>query len=75
MISVKVAKVLKLFMKSCPIGLELHLSFDVSSFLGCCSQNYENLLNKGVKYWDFGLNGLSSQTFITTEHILAIVIH
>jgi hypothetical protein len=74
MISVKVAKVLKLFVKSCPIGCELHRSFDASSFLGCCSQNHEILLNKGVKYWDFGLNGPSLKTFIARVHILATII-
>jgi len=74
MINVKVAKVLKLSIKSCPIGCELHPSFDASSFLGCCPQNHENLLNKGVKYWDFGLNGPSSKTFIARIHVLAIVI-
>jgi len=74
MINVKVVKVLKLSIKSCPIGCELHPSFDASSFLGCCPQNHEILLNKGVKYWDFGLNGPSSKTCIARVHVLAIVI-
>ncbi len=74
MINVKVAKVLKLSIKSCPIGCELHLSFDASSFLGCFLQNHEILLNKGVKYWDFELNEPSSKTFIARVHVLTIVI-
>jgi hypothetical protein len=50
MINVKVAKVSKLSIKSCPMGCELHPSFDASSFLGCCLEKNEILLNKGVKY-------------------------
>jgi len=75
MISVKVAKVSKLSIKSCPIGHELHPSFNVSSFLGYCLQKHEILLNKGVKYWNFGLNGLGSKTFITRVHILTTMIY
>ncbi len=74
MISVKVANVLKLSIKSCPIRCELHPSFDASSFLGRCLQNHEILLTKGVKYWNFGLNGPSSKTFIARVHVLALVI-
>jgi hypothetical protein len=74
MIIVKIAKVLKLSIKSCLIGWELHPSFDASSFFKCCLQNHEILLNKGVKYWDFGLNGPSLNTFIARVRVLEIVI-
>jgi len=39
---------------------ELHPSFDASSFPGCCQQNHEILVNKGMKYWDSGLNAPGS---------------
>jgi hypothetical protein len=42
--------IIKLAVKSCPVGPRLHPSFDVSPCLGCCSQNIENLLNKDMKY-------------------------
>jgi hypothetical protein len=38
-----------LSVKSCPVGPELHPSFDASSPPGCC---HEILLNKGMKYWE-----------------------
>jgi hypothetical protein len=39
---------LELSVKSCPTGLDP--SFDASSPPGCCTQNHEILLNKGMKY-------------------------
>jgi len=60
---------IELSLKSCPVGPELHPSFDASSPLGCCPQSHENLLNKGLKYWDSRLNAGSSRTFIATVHI------
>jgi hypothetical protein len=36
--------------KSCPVGPQLHPSFDASSTPGCCPQNHEILLNRGMKY-------------------------
>jgi hypothetical protein len=53
---------LELSVKSCPIGLDP--SFDASSPPGCCPQSHEILLNKGMKYWDHGLNTRSTRTFI-----------
>jgi len=41
---------LELSVNSCPIGPELHPSFDASSPLGCCPQSHEILINKGMKY-------------------------
>ncbi len=41
---------------------------------GYCVQNHEILLNKGVKDWDFELNGPSSKTFVARVHVLTIVI-
>jgi hypothetical protein len=52
----------------------LHLSFDASFILGCCSQSHEILLNKCMKYWDLGWNASGSRTFIATVHIAAAVI-
>ncbi len=68
------AHILELPVKSCPVGPELHSSFDASSTPGCCPQSYEILLNKGMKYWDSGLNERVSTTFIATVHIVAAVI-
>jgi hypothetical protein len=62
---------LKLCVKLCPIGLD---SFDPSSLPGCCPQSHEILLNKGLKYWDQGLNAGCTRTFIATVHIAAAVI-
>jgi hypothetical protein len=39
-ITIKVAKVVKLFIKSCPIGCELHPSFDASSFWLLCAKSW-----------------------------------
>jgi hypothetical protein len=58
----------KLFAKSCLVGLELHLSFDASSPLGCCLQSHEILLNKCMKYWDSRLNAQGARTFIAIVH-------
>ncbi len=65
---------IRVIVKSCPVGPELHSSFDASSTPGCCPQSYEILLNKGMKYWDSGLNERVSTTFIATVHIVAAVI-
>ncbi len=40
----------------------------------CCLQSHEILLNKGMKCWDSGLNGLGSRTFIITGYIASAVI-
>jgi len=40
---------IELSLKSCPVGPELHPSFDASSPPGCCPQSHENLLNKGFE--------------------------
>jgi hypothetical protein len=64
---------LELSVKLCPVRPELYPSFDASSPPGCCLQSHEILLNKGMKYWDSGLNGLCSRTFIITGHIAAAV--
>ncbi len=56
--------ILELSIKLCPVGPDLHPSFDASSPPGCCPQSHEILLNKGMKYWDLGLNAPSSRTFI-----------
>jgi len=37
-------------------------------------KSHEILLNKGMKYWNSGLNASSSRTFITRVHIAAAVI-
>jgi hypothetical protein len=39
-----------LSLKSCPVGPELHPSFDASSPPDCCPQIHEILLKKGMKY-------------------------
>jgi len=41
---------IELSVKSCPVGSELHPSFDASSPPGCSRQSHEILLNKGMKY-------------------------
>lgn len=58
----------KLSIKSCLVGLELHLSFDASSPLGYCLQTHEILLNKCMKYWDSRLNAQGARTFIAIVH-------
>jgi len=68
------AHILELSVKSCPVPPELHSSFDSSSTPGCCPQSHEILLNKGMKYWDSGLNARGSRTFKATVHIAAAVI-
>jgi hypothetical protein len=65
---------LELSVKSCPVPPELQPSFDVSSSPDCYSQSHEILLNKGMKFWDSGLNARRSKTFIVTVHIAASVI-
>ncbi len=42
--------ILQLSVKSCPVGPELHPSFDASSPPGCCPQSHEVLFNKGIEY-------------------------
>ncbi len=69
-----ISTLLALFVKSCPIGLELHSSFDASSPLGYCLQNHEMLLNKGMKYWNSRFKALGSRTFIATLHIVETMI-
>jgi hypothetical protein len=45
-----------------------HLMFHLPSLARCCPQSHQNLFNKGLKYWDPGLNELGSRTFIATVH-------
>jgi hypothetical protein len=66
------AHILELSVKSCLVRPELHSSFDSLSTPGCCPQSHEMLLNKGMKYWDSGLNARGSRTFIATVHIPAL---
>jgi len=49
-------------------------SFDASSAPDSCAQSHEILLNKGMKYWDSGLNARGLRTFIATAHIAVTVI-
>ncbi len=65
-----ITHILFFFIKSWPFGSESHLSFDVSSLLGCHPQNHEILLNKGMRYWNSRLNAPDLKTFITI-----IIIH
>jgi hypothetical protein len=65
---------LELSVNSCPIGPELHPSFDASSPPGRCPQSHEISLNKGMKYWRWALNAPGSRTFWATVHIAAAVI-
>jgi len=60
---------IRVILKSCPVGPELHLSFDASSPPDCCPQSHEILLNKGMKYGDSGLNAPGLRTFIVPVHI------
>jgi len=61
--------ILELSVKSCPVGPELHPSFDASSPPGCCRQSHEILLKNGMKYWNSGLNAPGSRTFrATVQH-------
>jgi hypothetical protein len=69
----KIGTILTFWFRS--VGPELHLPFDTSSLVGCCSQSHEILLNKGMKYWDSTLITLGSRTYITILHITAIVIN
>jgi hypothetical protein len=66
--------ILELSVKSCPLGPELHSSFDASSPPGCCRQSNEILLNRGMTYWDSGLSARGARTFIATAHIAGAVI-
>jgi hypothetical protein len=47
---------------------ELHPSFDASSPQGCCPQGPEILLNKGMKYWDAGLNARGANIYSYSIH-------
>ncbi len=58
-IRLKIFKIIELSVKSWPVGPELDPSFDASSPPGCCAQNHEILLHKGMKYWDSGLIALA----------------
>jgi hypothetical protein len=64
--------ILELSIKSRAVGPELHPSFDASS--PHSSQSHEILLNKGMKYWDSGLNARGARTFIATVYIAGAVI-
>ncbi len=64
----------ELSIKSCPVGPELHPSFDAFSPPGCCTQSHDILLNKSMKYWDSGLNAPGSKTFVVTVRRAAAVI-
>ncbi len=55
-------RLVELPVKSCPLGPELHPSFDASSPHGCCPQSNEILSNKDMKYWDSGLNAWNDAT-------------
>jgi hypothetical protein len=70
----KALKILELSVKSCPLGLELHPSFDASPPPGCCLQRNEIVLNKGMKYRDSRLNAGGARTFRVTVHIAGAVI-
>ncbi len=70
----KIFHLVELSGKSCPVGPELHSSFDASSPPGCCPQSHEILLIKGMKHWDSGWNAQGSRTFIATAHIAAAAI-
>jgi len=66
----KTMKILKLFVQSCSVGPELHPSFDAGSPPCSSPQSHEILLNKGMKYWESGLNAGGSRTFTAaTVHI------
>ncbi len=41
---------IELSLMSCPVGPELHPSFDASSPPDCCPQSHEILVKKGMKY-------------------------
>jgi hypothetical protein len=69
-----ISTLLAFSIKSCPVRLELHPSFDVSSPLGYCLQSHEMLLNKGIKYKNSRLKAQGSITFTTTIHIAETMI-
>jgi hypothetical protein len=71
---IKYYKSIDLSIKSCLGGPKLHPSFDVSSSLRCYLQSHEILLNKGMKYWNSGLNAPSSKKFMVIVYIEATVI-
>jgi hypothetical protein len=60
--------------KVMPCWAWVQTSFDASSAPGSCPQSHEILLNKGMKYWDVGLNAQGLRTFIATAHIAAAMI-
>jgi hypothetical protein len=64
----------KVIHKVMPCWAWVQPSFDASSAPGCCPQSHEILLNKGMKYWDSGLNVRGLRTFIATAHVAAAVI-
>jgi hypothetical protein len=66
--------ILELSVTSCPLGPEMHPSFDTSSPPGCCRQSNEVILTRGMKYWDSGLSARGARTFIAPEHIAGAVI-
>jgi hypothetical protein len=61
----------KVIRKIMPCWAWVQPLFDASSAPGCCAQSHEILLNKGMKYWDSGLNARGLRTFIATVHIAA----
>ncbi len=46
----KPVNAIELYVKLCPVGPELHLSFDASSAPGCCQQSHEILVYQDMKY-------------------------
>jgi hypothetical protein len=65
---------LELSVNSCPVGPELHPSFDASCPPGRCPQSHEILSNKGMKYWCSALNAPGSRGFRATVQRAAAVI-
>ncbi len=65
---------IRVTVKSCPLGPEMHPSFDASSPPGCCRQSNEIILKRGMKYWDSGLSARGARTFMATVHIAGAVI-
>jgi len=65
---------IELSVKSCPVGPELHPSFDASSPPGYWLQSHEILLNQSMKYSDSGVNGPGLRTFVSTVHIAAAMV-
>jgi hypothetical protein len=69
-----IALTITLSVKSCPVGPQLHPSFDALSAPGCCQQSHEILVYQDMKYWDSGLNAEAPEHFIATVHKAAAVI-